>query len=202
MQAPNIVVRRLPLYLRTLTLLADRGQEIISSRELGEWVGVSAAQLRKDLSLFGEFGRQGLGYDVAYLRDQIRRILQADRVWHVALIGAGALGHALVNYPAFSRWGFRINTVFDNDPAKIGTAIGDLVVEPMHRLTEMFQLQHTEIAILAVPAEVAQQVAEAVVDAGVKALLNYAPISLVLPKGVHVSHIDPVASLQALCYHL
>jgi len=200
--APDIVVRRLPLYLRALTLLADRGQEIISSRELGRRVGVSAAQLRKDLSLFGEFGRQGLGYEVVYLRDQIRRILQVDRIWHVALIGAGALGHALVNYPTFTRWDFFINTVFDNDPAKIGTIIGGLTVRSMDRLGKTLQAQHIEIAILAVPADVAQQVADDLVEAGIKALLNYAPISLVLPDDVHVSHIDPVASLQAVTYYL
>ncbi len=199
---PDVVVRRLPLYFRSLTYLAESGQEIVSSAELGAWIGVSAAQIRKDLSYFGEFGRQGLGYEVAYLRDQLRRILQMDREWRVAIVGAGALGHALANYRAFTRWNYHIVAVFDNDFAKIGKPIGDLAVQPMQELAATIAELRIDMAILAVPAENAQKVAEDLVACGVHAILNYAPINLILPSEIHVAYIDPVASMQSISYYL
>jgi len=199
---PDVVIRRLPLYLRCLTYMAERNQRVVSSQELGAWVGVSSAQIRKDLSYFGEFGRQGLGYEVAYLRDQLRSILQVDREWPIVLVGAGALGHALVNYRAFESWNYYLSAVLDNDPDKVGQPIGHLRVRPMDDLPAAVRDTGAEIAILAVPAEAAQEVAEDLVEAGVRAILNYAPMNLVLPPEIHVAYIDPIASLQSTTYYL
>jgi len=201
-QVPDVVVRRLPLYLRTLTYMEDRGQEVVSSADLSKWTGFSPAQIRRDLSYFGEFGKQGLGYQVRYLREQLESILHVDQQWHLVLIGAGALGHALVKYQTFQRWNYYIEAVFDNDPKKIGQPIDGLPIQPMSELARTIREKHIEIAIIAVPAEHAQEVGEQVVAAGVRAILNYAPINLALPPEVHVSHIDPVVNLQSITYYL
>jgi len=199
---PGIVIQRLPLYLRCLTLLAERGEKVVSSRELGASVGVHPAQIRKDLSYFGEFGKQGLGYEVGFLRERLMSILQADRDWRVVLVGAGALGHALVHYHAFDRWGYHIVAVFDRDPAKIGQAMDDLKVLPMEAMARVIEEKRVAMAILAVPAADAQEVAEHLVALSIRAILNYAPVNLVLPPEVHVAYIDPVSSLQAMTYYL
>ena len=199
---PDVVIQRLPLYLQSLVHIAERGQEVVSSSELGEWAGVSAAQIRKDLSYFGEFGKQGLGYEVQFLISQLRRILKSDRTWRVLIVGAGALGHALINYRTFERWGFELVAVFDNAPHKIGTPIGHLLVQPMEEMAATVRERHIEIAILAIPAPFTQQVAQQLVACGVRSLLNYAPINLVLPPDVRVAHIDPIASLQSMTYYL
>src|SRR5512146_2655958 len=120
-QIPDIVVGRLPQYLRSLQRMAREGRTLTSSQELGERLGISAAQIRKDLSYFGEFGKQGTGYEIAYLQDQLRKILKVEQVWDMVLVGAGDLGHALAHYEGFERRGFRIKAIFDNDSAKIGT---------------------------------------------------------------------------------
>jgi len=199
---PDVVVQRLPIYLRVLTHRAGAGEKVISSARLGELAGVSAAQVRKDLSYFGEFGKQGLGYEIDYLREQLARILQVGRDWHAALVGAGALGHAIVNYRMFEEWNEHVVLVFDNDPAKVGQRIGPLVVHPIEEMAQRIRGKHVEIGILAVPAENAQEVAEALVACGVRAILNYAPITLSLPSEIRVAYIDPVASLQSMTYYL
>jgi redox-sensing transcriptional repressor len=199
---PDIVIRRLTTYLQTLKHMAERGKTVASSAEIGRRAGVSPAQFRKDLSHFGEYGRQGLGYDVIFLRSQIEQILQIDQVWHVALIGAGALGHALMNYEAFVQGQFPIEAIFDNDPAKVNTLVGKRQILPMDLLNETVCDRHIEIAILAVPAAAAQQVANQAIASGIRSLLNYAPITLAVPTGVHVRNIDPVASLQTMTYYL
>ncbi len=199
---PDVVIQRLPLYLRSLVHIAERGQKIVSSTELGAWVGVSSAQIRKDLSYFGEFGKQGLGYDVEFLIGQLRRILKSDQTWHMLIVGAGALGHAIANYRAFENWGFYLVAVFDNDPQKIGSPIGHLIIQPMEELAETIRKRHIEIGILAIPPQSAQAVADQLVAYGIRSLLNYAPINLVLPPGIHVAHIDPVVSLQSMAYYL
>lgn len=199
---PDVVVRRLPLYLRCLTYMAERDQRVVSSQELGAWVGVSSAQIRKDLSYFGEFGRQGLGYEVVYLRDQLRGILQVDKEWPIVLVGAGALGHALANYRVFESWNYFLRAVLDNDPDKVGQPIGDLRVRPVEELAAAVRETGAEIAILAVPAEAAQRVAEEMVAAGIRAILNYAPMNLVLPPEIHVAYIDPVTNLQSITFYL
>lgn len=199
---PEIVVRRLPLYLRALTRLIEANHLITSSQELGEMLGMSSAQIRKDLSYFGEFGKQGMGYEVPYLRDQLRRILQVDRHWDMVLVGAGDLGHAIANYAGFKRWGYRVVAVFDNDPAKIGKPMGELTIRDVAELEEVIQAGHVRIGIIAVPAEHAQAVAERMVRGGIRAILNYAPINLNLPPEVRVHSIDPVVGLQSMSYYL
>jgi len=199
---PEIVVRRLPLYLRALTRLIEANHLITSSQELGEMLGMSSAQIRKDLSYFGEFGKQGMGYEVPYLRDQLRRILQVDRHWDMVLVGAGDLGHAIANYAGFKRWGYRVVAVFDNDPAKIGKPMGELTIRNVAELEETIQAGHVRIGILAVPAPHAQAVAERMVRGGIRAILNYAPINLNLPPEVRVHSIDPVVGLQSMSYYL
>jgi len=199
---PDIVVGRLPIYLRALTHMAAAGQEITSSHELGQKLGISSAQIRKDLSHFGEFGKQGTGYRISHLQEQIKRILKVDREWGVALIGVGDLGHAIARYQGFKNRGFQITHAFDNDPAKIGTRIGDLEILDMTRLREVLAEHDIKVVMIAVPAGAAQQVAELCLEAGVKAILNYAPISLTVPDGVNVQHLDPVAYLQRMTYYL
>lgn len=199
---PDIVIRRLPLYLRTLNLLADEGLTVTSSQELGDRLGISSAQIRKDLSYFGEFGKQGTGYDVRYLRDQLRQILQVDRCWNLVLIGAGDLGRAILRYGGFEEGGFSIVAVLDKDERKIGRQIGKFKVQDIARLLRVIKKYKIQIAIIAVPASEAQEVADALVNAGVKAILSYAPITLSLPLHMRVDYIDPVIGLQSMAYHL
>ncbi len=199
---PEIVVRRLPLYLRALSSLAEANHRITSSQELGSMLGISSAQIRKDLSCFGEFGKQGMGYEVLYLRDQLRRILQVDRHWNMVVVGAGDLGHAVVNYGGFRRWGYQVVAIFDNDPGKIGRTLGGLTVRSVDELEEALQTLRVRIGIVTVPAEGAQAVAERMVRGGIRAILNYAPVTLTLPSEVRVHPIDPVVGLQSMSYYL
>ncbi|MCC7355924.1 MAG: redox-sensing transcriptional repressor Rex [Anaerolineae bacterium] len=199
---PDIVIGRLPLYLRALNFLTAEGREITSSQELGDRLGISSAQIRKDLSHFGEFGKQGTGYDINYLRQQLRDILRVEHLWDVVLIGAGDLGHALARYAGFTGRGFNIAAVFDNDPEKIGQTLGNQEIQDVAKLGETVRSQGIKIAIIAVPVNSAQDVARALVDAGIKAILNYAPITLTVPSGIKVQHIDPVVHLQRMTYYL
>jgi len=199
---PDIIIGRLPIYLRALQRMAERGMKTTSSQELGDHVGISAAQIRKDISQFGEFGKQGTGYSIAYLLDKLREILKVDRVWDVALVGAGDMGHALARYQGFVNRGFNIVLIFDNDQAKIGQKIGDFVIEDTATMIERIRSCNVKVAMLTVPAAAAQAVADQVVQAGVKAILNYAPISINVPSGVRVQHIDPATHLQRMTYYL
>ncbi|MBC7251236.1 MAG: redox-sensing transcriptional repressor Rex [Anaerolineae bacterium] len=199
---PDIVVSRLPLYLRALSFLAEEGLQVISSKELGHKLGISPAQIRKDLSHFGEFGKQGTGYNIQYLRDQLRRILKVTEEREVALVGAGDLGRALMHYGGFAGRGFRISLVFDNNPQKIGQKMGPFEILDSESIETIVADRGIEIAIVAVPAEAAQEVVDALVRAGVKAILNYAPITVKVPEGVHVQYIDPVIHLQRMTYYL
>jgi redox-sensing transcriptional repressor len=199
---PDIVVGRLPIYLRALTFLMNAGQEITSSKELGDKLGMSSAQIRKDLSHFGEFGKQGTGYNVAYLHDQLRRILKIDREWELALIGAGDLGNALARYGGLYQRGFRITAIFDSDPDKIGQKLGECVVQDSAQMVENLKARGYRIAVIAVPAAAAQDVTDSCVEAGVTAILNYAPITLSVPPDVHVEYNDPVVHLQHMTYYL
>ena len=202
LEIPEIVIKRLPLYLRTLDLLAEQGQAVTSSQELGERLGISSTQIRKDLSYFGEFGKQGTGYDVRYLRDQLRQILHVNRLWKVALIGAGNLGHAILHYSSFEERGFSIVAVFDKDKRKIGQRIRGLCVLDVVTLHQVIRQLGIQIAIIAVPANEAQQVADALAAAGVKAILNYASMTLHLPADVRINHLDPLIGLQSMTYYL
>jgi redox-sensing transcriptional repressor len=199
---PDIVVGRLPLYLRALTQMAASGKEITSSQELGERLGISSAQIRKDLSQFGEFGKQGTGYNIVYLSDQLRRILKVDRIWDVALVGIGDLGRAIAHYAGFVDRGYRVVALFDNDPEKVGTQIGPLTVDPTQRIIEVVRTKRIAVAMLAVPRDAAQEVTDQVVEAGVHAILCYAPTSVQVPKGIHVQYIDPVLHMQRMTYYL
>jgi redox-sensing transcriptional repressor len=202
-EIPDIVIGRLPVYLRTLKLLGAEGREVASSQELGERLGISSAQIRKDLSHFGEFGKQGTGYNVAYLCHQLEKILKVDCVWPVVLVGAGYLGHALAAYNGFEHRGFRIVAVFDNDPRKIGTRLGDtIVVEPLSHTAEWVRRTRCQIGIIAVPADAAQGVANMLIETGIRSLLCYAPITLTLPKGIRVEYIDPVIHFQHMTFYL
>ncbi len=199
---PDIVVSRLPRYLQALQRMAEEEKNSTSSQELGERLGISAAQIRKDLSQFGEFGKQGTGYSIPYLIDQLQSILRIKRVWEIALIGAGDLGHAIARYNGFANRGFHITAVFDNDPRKIGRDAGTYLVEDMEKLEERIQQTGIKVAMLTVPASVAQAVAERLVKAGVCAILSYAPIPLNLPPEIHVEYIDPLIQLQHMTYYL
>jgi redox-sensing transcriptional repressor len=199
---PDIIIGRLPIYLRALQRMAEKGMQTTSSQELGERVGISAAQIRKDISQFGEFGKQGTGYQIPFLIDKLREILKIDRIWDVAVVGAGDMGHALARYPGFVNRGFRITMVFDNDPAKVGQQIGEFTVEDTANLVERVKGAGIQVAMLTVPAASAREVTEMLVKAGVKAILNYAPISLSVPEDVRVQHIDPATHLQRMTYYL
>jgi len=199
---PDIVVGRLPIYLRALVHLLEEGQQVTASKDLAERLGISSAQIRKDLSHFGEFGKQGMGYDVAYLRDQLKSILKVDRQWDVALVGAGDLGHAVAHYGGFVGWGFRVACVFDNNPQKIGRRLGRFEICDASKLAERLQEMGIKIAIVAVPANAAQSVVNDLVRGGVKAILNYAPITVTTPQDVYVQYIDPVVHLQRMTYYL
>ncbi len=200
---PNIVIGRLPLYLRELSRLeADSDRFTTSSHELAGRLGISSAQIRKDLSHFGEFGKQGTGYHIHYLIERLTEILHLTHEWPVALVGAGFLGHALASYRGFQRRGFAVTCVFDDDPAKVGRTVGDLVVQDAAGMAAALRREGIRIAILAVPAGAAQATADALVAAGVRAILSYAPVSLSVPEGVHVSYSDPVVQLQEMTYYL
>ena len=199
---PNIVVGRLPLYLRTLQRMQQEGRQVTSSQELGERLGISAAQIRKDLSQFGEFGKQGTGYGIEYLTSQLQKILRVDRVWDVLVVGAGDVGHALARYPGFKNRGFRVVMVFDRDPEKIGQRIGEFDIQDIASLVPTAKEAKIRIAMLAVPAMEAQEVTNKLIEAGITEILNYAPININVPPGIHVEYNDPVVQLQKMSYHL
>jgi len=201
-EIPDIVIRRLPIYARSLQFLAEEGIETVSSGELGNHLGVSAAQIRRDLSYFGEFGKQGKGYNVDYLLAQISSILGLDHEWPMALVGLGHLGRALLHYEGLSQQGFCIRALFDHNPVKIGQKINDLPIHSIHDMPEVLREQNIEMAIMAVPATGAQEAADALVAAGVRAILNYAPITVRVPPHVRIRHIDPVVALQSMTYYL
>jgi redox-sensing transcriptional repressor len=199
---PDIVVGRLPIYLRALEHMAAEGQKIIASQDLASRLGMSSAQIRKDLSHFGEFGKQGMGYDVLFLRDRLKEILHVDRCWDVALVGAGDLGQAIAHYGGFAGRGFCAFCVFDNDSQKIGRQLGPFEVVDVAEMPEKVQALGLQVAIVAVPAAAAQQVVDDLVSAGVRAILNYAPITVSVPDDVRVQYIDPVTHLQRMTYYL
>lgn len=199
---PDIVVGRLPRYLQALQRMLPEGKETTSSKELGERIGISAAQIRKDLSQFGEFGKQGTGYSIPFLIDQLQSILKVDRVWDIVLVGAGDLGHAIAHYQGFANHGFRICMVFDNDPQKIGTKIGEFLVQDSKQLIPLVQQAGIKIAMITVTPTAAQSVAEDLIKAGVEAILNYTPMPLNLPKHIKVQNIDPIIQLQHMTYYL
>lgn len=199
---PDIVISRLPVYLRALERLAQEGQDVTSSLELGKRLGISSAQIRKDLSHFGGFGKQGTGYRITFLTDQLRQVLKIEREWEVALVGAGDLGKAVAHYKGFADRGFHITCVFDSSPDKVGKLIGSLLIQPVEDIPKVIPGQGIKIAMIAVPAAAAQAVADQLMACGIKAILNYAPINLKTPRDVHVQYIDPVIHLQRMTFYL
>jgi len=199
---PDIIIGRLPIYLRALQRLTEQGIYNTSSQELGEIIGISAAQIRKDISQFGEFGKQGTGYSIPFLIDRLQAILKVDRVWDVIIVGMGDMGHALARYNGFVDRGFHVTMLFDSDPNKVGQKVNDLEILGMDTITEQVKQNKIKVAMLTVPASVAQEVADQLVKAGVKAILNYAPLHLNVPKDVKVQHIDPATHLQRMTYYL
>jgi redox-sensing transcriptional repressor len=201
-EIPDIVVGRLPLYLRALHRMEKDGRQVTSSQELGEFLGVSAAQIRKDLSQFGEFGKQGTGYPIPFLINKLRQILNVNRDWDLAVVGAGDIGSAVARYKGLSDRGFRVVMIFDSDPAKVGHMIDNFTIQDSAVLVNKIRAAGLQVAMITVPASEAQKVADQLVEAGVKAILNYAPVTLNVPPGVHVQYIDPAIHLQRMTYYL
>lgn len=201
-QIPDIVIGRLPIYLRALLQMSQEGRQVTSSQELGERLGISAAQIRKDLSQFGEFGKQGTGYNIEFLAKQVKEILNVNRVWDVAIVGAGDIGRALAGYNGFNERGFRIRMIFDNKPELIGSSAGEFTIKDSKTMKEEILAAGIKMAMIAVPASQAQSVADQLVEAGVKAILSYAPVNLAVPTGVRVQNIDPSIHLQRMTYYL
>lgn len=195
-------VRRLSKYYRTLNDLLRDGIEHVSSEELARIDGFTSAQVRKDFAYFGNFGKRGLGYNVIDLRNQIANILGLNRQWNVAIVGAGNIGSALIDYGEFAAHGFNVRLILDNDPRKVGASLKSLIVRDAEALREEFRRENIEIAILAVPADAAQAVAEKVVAAGVRAILNFAPRSLNVPRQVAVRQENTAMELEALTFSI
>lgn len=201
--APDIVVGRLPLYLRALGRVLDTSEsDHISSKQLSEMLGMSPAQIRKDLSLFGDFGKQGTGYDIAYLIEQLENILKLSNEWPVVVVGAGHIGKAVANYQGFSHQGFRISRLFDADAKKIGQMVGNVEVQDVAELERTVRSDGIKVGIITVPAGFAQETCDRLISAGVQSILCYAPIYLTVPTGVRVRYNDPVVQLQRLTYYL
>ena len=198
---PDATVARLPLYLRVLASFADAGATTCSSVELAEAAGVNPAKVRKDLSHLGSYGTRGVGYDVEYLSYQIARGLGQTHTWDVVIVGAGNLGSALSTYQGFSSRGIDIAAVVDTDPARVGTLVGDVEVRPYAELADLVHRHGVKIAVLAVPGEAAQAVADDLVSAGVTSILNFAPAVLQVPDSVVVRKVDLSVELQILAYH-
>jgi redox-sensing transcriptional repressor len=199
---PDIIIGRLPIYLRALQRMSEKGMKTTSSQELGEKVGISAAQIRKDISQFGEFGKQGTGYSIAFLIDKLREILKIHHMWDVAIVGVGDIGHALARYQGFTNRGFCVTMIFDSDPSKIGQKVGEFTIEDSSKMVDRIRSAKVKMAMLTVPASIAQEVADKLVQAGVRAILNYAPTSISVPKNVRVQYIDPATHLQRMTYYL
>ena len=195
-------INRLSKYYRTLGRLIEQNIETISSNEIAEIDGVTAAQVRKDLSLFGTFGKRGLGYQTIDLREQIKKILGLFKEWNVAIVGTGHIGHALINYEEFKIQGFHIKLLLDNDPKKIGKKIKGLDIKPLGEMAKNIKECKIQIAIVAVPAKAAQEVVDLLIDAGIKAILNFAPMSLKVPPNVTIKNENMSIELEALSYFL
>ncbi len=198
---PDEAIRRLPVYLRGLLVLSERGQQSMSSQDLADFIGVNSWQIRKDFSYFGAFGTPGVGYNVKKLTRQIKKILRVDVVHKVALVGVGNLGSAVLAYPGFRMYRFDIAATFDTNPKKIGKKVNNIEIEPISSLSTL-KRRKINLAIIAVPGDAAQQTADALVKAGVKGILNFSPRHLMVPKKVKVVTIDIAMDLARLPYYM
>ncbi len=198
---PEATVGRLPRYLQALVGLAAEGVPVASSEELARAAGVTSAKIRKDLSHLGSYGTRGVGYDVAYLIHQIRRELGLTQDWGIAIAGIGNLGHALANYKGFVARGFRVAALVDVDPAKIGERVGEVAIDHINSLPRLVRERSVAIGVIATPAAAAQEVADRMVSAGLRSILNFAPAPLAAPPGVSVRSVDLAVELQILAYY-
>lgn len=198
---PEATVGRLPLYLRALVEMAEKGATTVSSENLAEAAGVNSAKVRKDLSYLGSYGTRGVGYDVAYLIHQMRRELGLTQDWAVVIAGAGNLGHALSNYRGFSERGFRIAAMVDVLPSKVGERVGAVAIEHIDDLPGIVGREDVAIGVICTPAGAAQEVADRMVAAGIRSILNFAPAVLTVPDHVSVRKVDLSIELQILAYY-
>lgn len=198
---PEATVGRLPRYLQALAGMAADGTAVASSEELAMAAGVTSAKVRKDLSHLGSYGTRGVGYDIAYLIHQIRRELGLTQDWGIAIAGIGNLGHALANYKGFGDRGFRVAALVDVDPAKVGERVGELEVVHIDTLPELVEELAIAIGVIATPATAVQDVADRMVAAGIRSILNFAPAPLVAPPGVSIRSVDLAVELQILAYY-
>jgi len=199
---PEMTVRRLSVYTRSLLQLEEDGVKTISSQELAERFSLNSAQVRKDLAYFGEFGVRGIGYYVSGLKAELQRILGLDREWPIALVGFGNLGSALFHYKGFGRQGFRIAVIFDDDPAKIGRSVDGVPITGTKDMGRELRARAIQIAIVAVPAEGAQVVTDQLVAAGVRAVLNFAPARLRVAREIRLKNVDLSIELETLSFYL
>jgi len=202
LEIPEVVIDRLPIYVRALTLLERQGRDVVNSQELGGKLGVTPAQIRKDLSYFGRFGKQGRGYNVKRLLEELHQILGITREWSMVLVGVGQLGRAILGYGGFAPQGFRIVGAYDVDPTTVGERVNGLEVKSIESLPEEMPNIKAQLGIVAVPAASAQKVIDMLVECGVKAILNYAPIAAQVPPGVRIKDIDPVLALQSMTFYI
>jgi len=199
---PEATVARLPVYLRSLVELAASGRSTVSSDVLAELAGVNAAKVRKDLSHLGTYGTRGVGYDVDYLRFEVSRALGVANTWPVVIVGFGNLGRALANHTGFTDRGFPMAAAIDTDPAKTGTTIDGVAIHELERLEDLVVSHGIAIAVITTPEEAAQEVADRLVDAGIRSILNFAPAVLTVPDDVEVRSVDMATELQILGFHL
>lgn len=202
LEIPEVVINRLPVYARALAAFAEQGETVVSSQTLGEALDVTPAQIRKDLSYFGRFGKQGRGYNVPGLLAKLREILGLDRRWRVVVVGIGRLGQAIVEYGGFEPQGFHIVGAFDSSEEQVGKIVGDVEVRPSTELENFLLETRVDIGVVAVPARFAQEVVDQLVGAGIRAILNYAPITAHVPPDVSIRHIDPVLAMQSMTFYL
>jgi redox-sensing transcriptional repressor len=201
-EIPAVVIDRLPVYARALTSLEEHGRDVVSSQEMGTMLGVTPAQIRKDLSYFGRFGKQGRGYNVRRLAQELRQILGLDRQWSMILVGVGHLGMAILSYDGFQPQGFIIVDAFDADPGMIGQKVGVLTIRDVAELPEYLKKRQVDVGIVAVPVSNAASIIDTLIAGGVRSILNYAPVAMHVPANVQVKNIDPVLALQSMTFYL
>jgi len=203
---PSITINRLSIYHRCLEKILETGKvealEIISSFEIAEMTGINSAQIRKDLAYFGEFGRRGLGYPLIDLNRELKKILGLDKEWSIIIAGAGNLGEALVKYKGFQKRGFVIKGIFDNNPSKIGNKLDHIFIYDIKEVEKFIQTKNVNIGILVVPADSAQEVADKMVAGGIKAILNFAPVHIILPSEIKIHNVDLSIEFEGLTYYL
>ncbi|AHF08145.1 redox-sensing transcriptional repressor Rex [Desulfitobacterium metallireducens] len=205
MRAPKIpeaTITRLSVYSRYLMKMKRQGKITTSSPDIAQGAGVNPAQVRKDLSFFGEFGTRGVGYNVEQLNWDVLKILSLDEEWSVALVGFGHLGHAVAMHRVFKERGFNFTSIFDRDPEKIGTKVKDIEILPMEQLEKVVAQNHTRIGIITTPADSAQAIADSLVRAGVQAILNFAPVHLSVPETIELREVDLAVNLEVLTFHM